>query len=69
MAVLLTFFAPEGEMKYWVRKSTPAFGLFFYHTLDMMICPYLVSSFGEMKIWHPSTEAEVDQRLAAGVDV
>ena len=40
-----------------------------YYTLDMVICPYLVSSFGGMKIWHPHTETEVDELLAAGVDV
>ena len=56
-------------MKYWVRESTPAFGFFFYYTLDTVICPYLVSSFGGMKIWHPHTETKVDELLAAGVDV
>ena len=47
----------NGKMRYWVRKSTPAFGFFFYYTLDMAICPYLVSIFGGMKIWHPTIES------------
>ena len=47
-------------MKYWVKESKLAFGFFFYYTLDMVICTYLVSIFG-MKIWHPTTEAEVDE--------
>lgn len=64
----VNFFAPEGEPKYWVKASTPPFGFFFYYTLDMAICPYLVSIFG-MPIWHPKTEEEVDQLMEAAVDV
>ena len=61
-------FAPAGEPKYWVKKSTPPFGFFFYYTLDMAICPYLVSIFG-IPAWHPNTEAEVDELLKLEVDV
>ena len=61
-------FAPKREMKYWVRESTPAFG-FFYYTLDMVICPYLVSSFGGINTWHPYTETEGNELLATRVDV
>jgi len=50
----VNLFSPAGETKYWVKASTLAFGFFFYYTLDMAICPYLVSIFG-MKIWHPTT--------------
>ena len=35
----VNFFAPAWETKYWIRESTPAFGFFFYYTLDMAICP------------------------------
>ena len=64
----VNLFAPAGEPKYWVRKSTPPFGFFFFYTLDMAICPYLVSIFG-MPIWHPNKEAEVDELMGAAVDV
>jgi len=64
----VNFFAPAGEPKYWVRASTPPFGFFFYYTLDMAICPYLVSIFG-MPIWHPNNETEVDELIGAAVDV
>ncbi len=76
--VLSTFFVPIGKMKCMVRESTLAFGFSFnysdYYTLDVVICPYLVrlvSSFGGMKICHPTmatTEAEVDELLATGVE-
>ena len=56
-------------MKYWVRESTQAFEFFFYYSLDMEICSYLVSIFGGMKIWHPTIGTEVDEHLAAGVQV
>ena len=69
MAVLSNGFAPTGETKYWVKESTPPFKFFFYYTLDMAICPNLVSIFGGMKIWHPTTETEVVELLAAGVQV
>jgi hypothetical protein len=64
----VNFFSPAGSQKYWVKSSTPVFGFFFYYTLDMVICPYLVSIFG-MSIWHPKTEAGVDELLGAGVPV
>ena len=62
------FFAPAGQPKYWVKNSTPPFGFFFYYTLDMAICPYLVSIFG-IQALHPNTEDEVDELLKLGVDV
>jgi len=64
----VNFFAPPGEAKYWVRPSSPVFGFFFFYTLDKAVCPYLASIFG-MSIWHPTTEAEVDKLLGAGVQV
>lgn len=64
----VNFFAPTGEPKYWVKKSTPPFGFFFYYALDMAIGPYLASIFG-MPIWHPNTEAGVDELMSAAVDV
>jgi hypothetical protein len=64
----VNFFAPAGTPKYWVKASTPVFGFFFYYTLDMAVCPYLASIFG-MPIWHPTTEAEVDELMAAEVSV
>jgi Na+/H+-dicarboxylate symporter len=64
----VNFFAPAGELKYWVRASTLPFGFFFYYTLDMAICPYVVSIFG-MPIWHPNDEKEVDELLGAAVGV
>ena len=67
----VNFFAPAGELKYWVKESTQEFGFFLYYTLDMVICPFLArlaSVFG-MRIWHPTTEAEVDEHLAAEVKV
>ena len=64
----VNFFAPAGEAKYWMKKSTPPFGFFFYYTLDMAICPYLASIFG-MEAWHPTTEEEVDELLSLEVEV
>ena len=58
-------FAPAGVPKYWVKASTPAFGFSYYYTLDcldMVVCLYLASIFG-MEIWHPITEAAVDERF------
>ena len=60
----VNFFAPAGAPKYWAKASTPAFEFFFYYTLDMSICPHLASMFG-MQIWHPTTEAAVDELLGA----
>ena len=42
--------------------------IFLHYTLDMAVCPYLASIFG-MPIWHPTTEAEVDELMAAEVSV
>ena len=62
------FFAPKGESKYWVKKNAGVFGYFFFYTLDEVICPHLATMF-EMKNFHPTTEAAVDELLAATVDV
>ena len=61
-------FADVGQPKYWVKSTSPAFGFFFYYTLDKAVCPFLSTTFG-MPIWHPSNEAEVDTLFAAQVDV
>ena len=61
-------FAPAGEPKYWTKKSTPPFGFFFYYTLDMALCPYLVTIFG-IQAWHPNNVDEVDELLKLEVDV
>ena len=60
----VNFFADVGRPKYWVKASTPAFGFFFYYTLDKAVCPFLATIF-EMTIWHPTNEAEVDTLLEA----
>jgi hypothetical protein len=62
------FFSPKGEPKYWVKSNAGVFGFFFYYMLDEVICPCLVNMF-EMDIFHPKTEADVDELLAATVDV
>ena len=64
----VNFFSPKGQPKYWVGKKSGPFGFFFYYTLDEVICPYLAAMF-EMDIFHPKTEAAVDELLAATVDL
>jgi hypothetical protein len=64
----VNFFAPKGEPKYWVGKKSGPFGFFFYYTLHEVICPALATIF-EMEIFHPKTEAAVDELLAATVDL
>ena len=63
----VNFFADVGLPKYWVKASTPAFGFFFYYTLDKAVCPFLATIFGMP--WHPTNEAEVDTLLEAQVKV
>ena len=64
----VNFFAPKGEVKFWVKADAPVFGFFLYLTLDKVIGPYLANMF-EMAIFHPQTEAASDELLAATVGV
>ena len=64
----VNFFAPEGQVKFWVKKDATAFGFFLFYALDKAVCPYLATLF-EMPILHPTTADEVDSLLAATVDM
>ena len=64
----VNFFSPKGTAKYWAKEGAPVFGFFFFFTIDKVIGPYLANMFG-MPIFHPQTEAAVDELLAATVDM